>query len=260
MTPLDMKILKIPFGEGGLGKTKDTAKAPDKIEKELKEIYLNENLNQFMFSCEEVKVENSNLSQTHKIIEKKIKNIDGRVVSIGGDHSITYSAFKGSQKSGLIVFDAHPDLMTGTQTPSHEDYLRKLIEEGYLNPEDVVLAGLRNIHGQEYEFLKENNIKHFTAKHIHKNGIANICDSLMETARKWDNFYISVDIDVLDPAFAPATVHAEPAGLSTRDLLYIIQRLKFLNKSFDADLVEVSPSMDVNSMTSRVAAKIISEF
>lgn len=251
-----MKLIKAPFGDGGLGKTKDTTLAPDAVENELKEIYLSENLRAIQPEVEELDIKDSNIKENLQVIENKVS--DNSVV-IGGDHSITYSSFRGSGKKGLIVFDAHPDLMEGTDTPSHEDYLRALVEEESLPAERIILVGVRNLHHNELEYLSKKGIKYFTAKKIYETGISNICDEVMASAKDWEDYYISVDIDVLDPAFAPGTNHPEPAGLSTRELLYFIQRLRFLRKNYSADVVEVSPSIDTNNITSRAAARIIAE-
>ena len=81
----------------------------------------------------------------------------------------------------------------------------------------------------------------------------------MSIAKEWDAMYISIDIDVLDPAFAPGTGYCEPGGLSTRELLYMIQRLKWLKNYEIADIVEIAADKDINNMTICAAAKIVRE-
>ena len=73
-----------------------------------------------------------------------MQNYDGDVF-LGGDHSITYSLFKSlkSNNKGLIIFDAHVDLDNYTETPTHEDFLRKLIDENHLNPNNLIIHGNR---------------------------------------------------------------------------------------------------------------------
>ncbi|MFW6450344.1 MAG: arginase family protein [Nanoarchaeota archaeon] len=251
-----MKIVKVPYGKGGLGKTEGTEKGPEKILEELEKIYINENEKEISYETSTIEIKET-LSKTHKIIQ----DYKGSGIFIGGDHSLTYSAFRGfkHENTGLIVFDAHPDLMEGTDIPTHEDYLRKLIQEGHVNPENVILVGLRNIHPHEKEYMQQNKINYFTCKSIYKNGIHNIADNVMAKAKSWSQIYISIDIDVLDPSVAPGTVHSEPGGISLRELLYFLQRLRFLKKIYSADVVEVCPQIDVNNITSRAAAKIIGE-
>jgi len=96
-------------------------------------------------------------------------------------------------------------------------------------------------------------------KEIAIEGKREVCESIMSVAREWDGSYLSIDIDALDPAYAPGTGHSEPGGLTTRQLIYFIQRLKILKNLNAADIVEVNPKKDVNDMTSKVAAKLIAE-
>ncbi|MFW6013670.1 MAG: arginase family protein [Candidatus Nanoarchaeia archaeon] len=256
-----MKLIKAPFGSGGLGKTKKTAQSPDKIIAEIEEIYSAEDFNNRKYYVQEIECFEDNIGNSHSNIYEKIRNEKERFVLIGGDHSITYPSIKGFAKpnTALVVFDAHADLMDYTDQASHEDYLRKLIDEKLIAPENIILIGLRNIHQIELDYLNETGIKYFTSKRIYLNGIENICDTVMSKLKKKDNFYVSIDIDVLDPAFAPGTNHIEPGGITTRELLYFIQRLKFLKKPFFGDVVEVDTSKDINNLTTRTAAKIIKE-
>ena len=90
-------------------------------------------------------------------------------------------------------------------------------------------------------------------------GMHETADAVMSVMRKFDAVYVSVDIDVLDPAFAPGTGYIEPGGMTTRELLYFIQRLKNLRNIMMWDLVEVNPEKDVNELTVMAAAKILVE-
>ena len=256
-----MKLIKVPFGSGGLGKTKGTTNAPDKIISELEELYSAEDFSNRDYSVENIQCVEENVGNTHSNIYETIKNEKERFLLIGGDHSITYPSIKAFAKpnTALVIFDAHADLMDYTDQASHEDYLRKLIDENFISPSEVILIGARNIHKIELDFLNEKEVKYFTSHQIYLNGIENICDGVMSTLKKKENFYISVDIDVLEPAYAPATNHSEPGGITTRELIYFIQRLKFLNKPFCGDVVEVDPSKDINNLTTRTAAKVIKE-
>ena len=96
-------------------------------------------------------------------------------------------------------------------------------------------------------------------KEIMANGIHDVSDSFMSVAKDFSDLYISIDIDVLDPAFAPGTGYIEPGGLSTRELLFFLQRLKRLKNLRAYDLVEINPAKDINDMTSKVGAKILVE-
>ena len=71
----------------------------------------------------------------------------------------------------------------------------------------------------------------------------------METARQWPALYISIDIDAVDPAFAPGTGYIEPAGLTSRELIYLVQRFKLLKNLKMVDLVEINPEKDFTTKT-----------
>ncbi|MBM3708787.1 MAG: arginase family protein, partial [Actinobacteria bacterium] len=225
-----MKIIKIPFSGANLGRNEGCEKAPEEIVKALNKVYLGENFKSADFDIDLVKVDKSNIDTSLEKIYKKAKDIKTGIF-IGGDHSITYSCFKAfsekSNKPGLIVFDAHADSEVTTKSVTHEDFIRKLIEDKILKPENLILVGLRNFTNKEISFLIQNKIKFFDMKKIFED-LENVCDTIMELARNFDSLYISIDIDVVDPSAAPGTGCLEPAGLSARELVYFIQRLKLL--------------------------------
>ena len=238
-----MKIIKIPYSEG-TDVNKGTEKAPDEIIKQLNECWSNEN-----FQDNKYEVIDSNLKELH----------DGEIY-IGGDHSISYYVFKKFFKNnaGILIFDAHPDLFQHFDKPMQTDWLYFLIKEKLIKPENIILVGIRNSDMKEISFLKDYKIKYFSMRSLFNN-LQNSCDAIMELARSFSDLYISIDVDVLDPAFAPGTGYLEPGGLSTRELLYLLQRIKLLKNIRKYDLVEVNPEKDFNLVTCKTAAKIIKE-
>ena len=258
-----MQIFKIPLNAGALDKKKGLEKAPDKITEHLKDFYLTEKGMLPLFDVKEIRVDNNNLEQSHASIQKEIEKINAYSILIGGDHSITYPSFKAFAKnnpgSGMIIFDAHPDVQEKHEPPTHEDYLRVLIEKGILDKNNVILVGIRNTSKEEKKFIDEHKIKNYSMREISFESLREIADSIMSVARHWEKIYISIDIDVLDPSFAPGTGYQEPGGMSTRDLIYFIQRLKMLRNLGMADVVEVNPDKDINDITSKTSAKIVVE-
>lgn len=257
-----MRLIKIPFSKGSLGRSEGCKLGPDKIVKLVEEFWFSEDKALPMFDIDEINVDNNNLSLTHDNIFKKISEIKTNFIALGGDHSITYSIFKAFAQQfnnpGIIVFDAHPDLMPPNNL-DHETYLRKLIEDGIVKKENVVLVALRNWDDEEYKYIQGNRLKVYPMKNISMEGLTNICDAVMSVAKEWDALYLSLDIDSVDPAFAPGTGYIEPAGLTSRELLYFIHRIKLLKNLKAIDIVEVNPEKDLNNMTSRLAAKLCVE-
>jgi len=258
-----MKIIKVPSTSGALSKKQGLEKGPDAIVKELKNFYLKENGILPFFEIEEIKVDNSNTEVTNKKIFENVKELMVPAIMLGGDHSITYPSFNAFAKNcsnpGLIVFDAHLDCENNFSPPTHEDYLRVLIEEGTLKKENVLVVGVRNMHSNEMEFAKKNKLKIYDMKELSSEGKNEISDAIMTVAKNFDALYISVDIDVLDPVFAPGTGYIEPGGMTTRELIYFIQRLKNLKNIKMWDLVEVNPERDINNITAIIAAKLVIE-
>lgn len=257
-----MKLLKIPFSKGSLGKSEGCKLAPDKIANLVEEFWFSEDKALPMFDIENVDIDQNNLTLTHNNIFKKISEIKTNFIALGGDHSITYSTFKAFAQNfnnpGIIIFDAHPDLMP-PKNLDHETYLRKLIEDNIVKKENIILIALRNWDDEEYKYIQDNRIKIYPMKNISMEGIQNICDGLMSVAKDWDALYLSIDIDAVDPAFAPGTGYTEPAGLTSRELLYLIHRIKLLKNLKAIDIVEVNPEKDINDMTCRLGAKLCVE-
>ena len=240
-----MKIVKIPYSDG-TDVNKGTEKAPDEIIKQLNECWSNENF----------------LDNKYEVINSDINELKEGDVFIGGDHTISYyifkKFFKDKKNPGIIIFDAHPDLFQHFNEPMQTDWLYFLVKEKIVKPENIILVGIRNPDMKEISFLKDYKIKYFTCRQLFNN-IEDHCDVIMELVQGFSDVYVSIDIDVLDPAFAPGTGYIEPTGLSTRELIYLIQRIKLLKNIRKYDLVEVNPDKDVNLMTCKAAAKIIKE-
>ncbi|MFH1455870.1 MAG: arginase family protein [archaeon] len=252
-------IVKIKSSQGAMHK-QGSDEAPDKIVECLKQIYANENGWIINEEIKEIEINKNNIEETNDNIEQFSEKHDA--IFLGGDHSITYPLFKGFAKrnknAGLVIFDAHPDCVNNFTPPTHEDFVKVLVAEGIVQPQNIILVGLRNWHRKEIEFLKEKKIKYFTMKQLF-NDLNEVGSSIMELAREFESLYLSIDIDVIDPAFAPGTGHCEPGGLTSREFLSFIQRFKLLKNLKSVDIVEVNPSKDVNDMTSKLAAKIINE-
>jgi len=262
-----MFIVKVP-GINGLGKTKGCEKAPNLVLEALNEIHSTEHgkpINSRLLDLEEIHLDNSDLELSNNLIYKnsfKMFESQPKTIFIGGDHSISYSitrAFLDScQNSGkescLIVFDAHADCMKPMKEPTHEEWLRKIIEDGF-PVQNILLVGVRNLWKDEITFLKEKNIKIISMNQLTEN-LPEICDTIMEFSGG-KNLYVSVDIDVIDPAFAPGTGYREPGGLSSRDFIYLIQRINKIKNLKGIDIVEINPEKDRDNLTVKLGAKIL---
>src|SRR3989344_2544440 len=271
-----MLIVKVPF-INGLGKTKGCELAGEAVLNALSEIHSNEQgkiIDVRLLDVEEIKVDNNNVEESTKdIYNSALEIVDkgDKTIFLGGDHSISYSTVKAffdtvkreGKEPCLVIFDAHVDLMPPMSEPTHEEWLRALIEYGF-PAENILIIGARNLYKSEIEYMNKKKIKTITMNQIAEVGIHEMCDSIMEFAQGKDKeLYLSIDIDALDPAYAPATGYNEPGGLTTREFLYILQRINKLKNLRIIDIVEINEKKDKESfhgVTVRLGAKILSEF
>ena len=256
-----MLVIKIKSSQGGLGKADGAELAPDKVEEQLKDLFASEDGKVHEFEFDSVEVVNSNIEETNSAIYSKAKKVE-KVIFLGGDHSITYPLVKAFSEKfsncGIVIFDAHPDAENDFMPPSQEDLLPAMVNQNLIKKENIILVGTRNWDKNEIEFLKENGIRYFNMKKI-SNGFKEVAEELVELSKKIENLYISIDIDVLDPAFAPGTGYCEPGGLTTRQLLYLLGKLKEVGNIRAVDIMEINPKKDVNDMTSKIGAKLLVE-
>lgn len=260
-----MQIIRIGL-INGLGKTKGCEKAPVKVLESLKELGSNEKGNLVEFdklNLEEIHVDLNDIREASHLIFENSKEAfekNFKTFFIGGDHSISYSTGKAFNKTQanplLIVFDAHADCIEADKEPTNEEWLRKLVDEGFPGSR-IILISARVLLEEEIEFIKENNILWIKMDVL--NELEEICDMIMERARKASGFYVSIDIDCVDPAFAPGTASLAPGGLSSRELIYFLKRLSIMNNFRGADIVEINPDKDFNDITVKLGAKLLAE-
>lgn len=200
-----------------------------------------------------------------KRVEELLKN--PFAIVLGGDHSVTIPVFYAFSETvpgplGYLHLDAHLDLMPTFEgrTWSHACTARRVLEAASISPEHTVFVGIRSWLDEEIAFLRDNpEIQVLTASTIAEGDMTSLVTSTLAPLRNAASVYVTVDIDVLDPAFAPGTGTPEAGGLSTRDLLRIL-RLAFEHLPIRAlDVVEVSPPLDHSDITSFAAVKLLYE-
>ncbi|MEM2104901.1 MAG: agmatinase [Candidatus Bathyarchaeia archaeon] len=182
-------------------------------------------------------------------------------VAIGGEHTITFGIVAGlgskAQKTALVSFDAHLDLRNkfmGLEL-SHTTFMRRINEE--IKPAKIFEIGTRAVCKEELAYAKKAKIEFFTTQQIRKEGSERITEKLREKLAKYKNIYITVDMDVLDPACAPAVQNPEPEGIGTHTLLDILGDLCD-RRVIGFDVVEVAPNYD-QGVSAIQAAKVIFE-
>ena len=192
-----------------------------------------------------------------QVVEKitsELKKQNKQLIILGGEHLITLASYLTFPKeTGFVVFDAHYDLREqyADTKLSHAAYLRRIVEKR--GAENIVHVGARAYVKEELAFLQEHNIRTISDKEIRDGNSAKLLKDITST---FDSLYLSIDLDVLDPAFAPGVGNPEAVGISSRelyDLVTILQNKKIVA----ADIVELNPTYD-NGSTASMAAKMIS--
>ena len=193
-------------------------------------------------------------SDTMTLIQDSISTLlnDGLApIALGGDHSITYPIVKAFARKfpelSILHFDAHPDVYDEFQGNrySHACPFARIMEEKLVKR--LVQVGIRTATTHQREQIKRFGLEVVEMRDW-KHGLAFEFDSPV---------YISFDVDALDPAFAPGVSHREPGGLSTRQAIDLIQRIK--GRIVGADIVEFNPRMDPLHVTGTVCAKLLKE-
>jgi agmatinase len=201
---------------------------------------------------------------TLDMVQAVIKDIveAGKVpVMIGGEHTITLGAMKGlgakASEAAIVSFDAHLDLrneFSGLRL-SHTTFMRRISEEA--KPAKICEVGTRAVCKEELAYAKKANIEFFTAQQIRKEGPEKIVEKLKERLAEFNSLYISVDMDILDPAYAPAVQNPEADGIATNTLLDILCPICD-KRTLGFDVLEVAPNYD-QGISAVQAAKVIFE-
>ncbi|WP_107728143.1 agmatinase [Desmospora activa] len=188
---------------------------------------------------------------------EKVMDRKKRPIGIGGEHLVTWPAVREVHKHhprlAVIHLDAHADLRTDYEGEiySHATPLRKIAQ--LLGAENVYQFGIRSGTREEFQYAQREGI-HFHPYHV--------LQPLKEALPQLDGrpVYVTVDIDVLDPAFAPGTGTPEPGGITSTELLASIHAIAQSGVHVvGADLVEVAPAYDPSDQTPVVAAKVLRE-
>ena len=200
---------------------------------------------------------NVNREELYRIVFHLVSNNKIPIV-IGGDHSITTIILQAIGDSigkiGLLYFDAHPDFVSSTT-----DYYGSVLTDSseWIDFNESLLIGTRSAETEELENAQRSEIEIVTPLDINEKGISKIMDkvkSKYNSRRK----YMSIDLDCLDPAYAPGVSVPSAGGISSIDLITLIKQAVSLG-IVGMDIVELSPDFDVNNMTSLLTSRILLE-
>jgi agmatinase/guanidinopropionase len=206
---------------------------------------------------------------TQQAIEREVVAILAagvRVISLGGDHSISLPLLRAHALHhgplAVVHFDAHPDTWEaefGEQKYSHGTPFRRAIEEGLIDTSAYLQVGIRGPTGspQDYNDALRLGARMMTLDEVLERGVAAVVAEI-RTRAGGRKTYLTLDIDAADPAFAPGTGTPEVGGLTSHQLLQLVRGLAGLNL-IGADVVEVCPPFDHAQITAILAANLVFE-
>jgi agmatinase len=180
-------------------------------------------------------------------------------IFIGGDHSLTTEAIKGisnaiGSRLALLYFDAHPDFVS-----SSRNYYGSVLTDSAqsLDFKSSMLIGTRAAEPEELVNASIEGVQIINPLDIAELGVRTVAEKIVERTKN-SRIYISIDLDCLDPSFAPGVSVPSPGGLSSIDLIYLLNR-SLAGNVVGLDIVELCPDFDFNGTTASVAARILSE-
>ncbi|MCD6537541.1 agmatinase [Candidatus Bathyarchaeota archaeon] len=194
-----------------------------------------------------------------ELVTREIIEAGKTPVLIGGEHTLTIGSVKAIDKPfKLLCFDAHLDLRDEylDMKFSHATVIRRICETNK-NLEEVIIVGARAACKEEIEYAKKKGVHIIPSREILDGSIRDSSSKVNRLLGDAKALYLSLDMDVLDPAFAPAVQTPEPEGISTHQLLNMISEID-MDRLVAFDITEMAPPYDFGA-TSAVAAKIIFE-
>ena len=183
-------------------------------------------------------------------VSRHIQNGD-KLICLGGDHSVSYPIIaahaENYQPIHILHLDAHADLYENFDNNpySHASPFARLMETGKIS--SLTQVGIRTLNTHQREQAKKYGVNIIEMKDFNFSFVEKLSSPL----------YITLDLDVLDPAYAPGISHHEPGGLNTRQLITIIHSIHV--PIIGADIVEYNPARDINNITAMVAYKLFKE-
>ena len=193
-----------------------------------------------------------------ELVTKDLLDAKKLPVTIGGEHTVTLGVMRSiGENVALVSFDAHLDLRNEYMdlTTSHTTFMRRINEQ--INPRKILEIGTRAVCKEELDYATKSDVQFLTVQQIRRNGVEETTRKIGALLANCEKIYLTVDMDVLDPAFAPAVQNPEPDGLDCPLFLDLLNKVCD-HRIVAFDLVEVAPDYD-RGMTAIQAAKTIFE-
>jgi agmatinase len=269
MKDVDIVVIGVPDESKSHAKRRGTSRAPDVLRNASNESEFFERGGKLIPTCpmrgtfDRKWIFDAGNIQNKQKLRQMVSDIASRgklPIMIGGDHSLTTEAIQAVSKAikkklSLLYFDAHPDFVSSTR-----NYYGSVLTDSTqsLNFRKSMLVGTRAAEPEELENAKTANLKIVNPLDVAELGVKRVAQ-MIRTRTGGSKVYISVDLDCVDPAFAPGVSVPSPGGLSSIDLIYLLNKALRAGNVVGIDIVELAPDYDINDMTAMLAARIMSE-
>lgn len=202
--------------------------------------------------------ESEDVSEVLDQVEHVTRRIlsDGKIpILLGGEHSATVGAVRNLKDTLMVIIDAHSDFRESYMGNKYNHACVTKRALGILGPDSIISIGIRSTSKEEYESPQKNQVRFISANEVRKSGIDSVIEEIR--SRNASRIYFSIDMDGIDPAYAPGVGTPEPYGLSDVQVRKILNA--FSKKIIGMDIVEITPMYD-NGNTAMLGAKLIQDF
>lgn len=261
----DFVILGVPDESASKSKRRGCDKAPDEIRDASRRDIFERADDEFMLP--KIHKTKNRIFDAGNIQKKKVSEfIESLVrerkipITLGGDHSITSEILKGlnkiDEKICVVYFDAHPDFF-GDKKSGYESIVCDMGKFENIDFSSSIEIGVRDPVPSELEKLRVQKKLHtLSPLDVLELGIKKTINEIKRCVDK--NIYISIDMDVVDPAFAPGVSNPIPGGLTSSQLIHLVKATSELG-IIGIDIMEVNPSFDTHNTTSHIASRVVIE-
>jgi agmatinase len=265
----DVVILGVPDESKSHAKRKGTSRAPDVLRIASNESEFFERGGKIIPTCpmrgtfDHKHIFDAGNAHNQKDLSRFVHELVSRgalPILFGGDHSLTTEALRGASTAAksrlsILYFDAHPDFVSSVR-----NYYGSVLTDsaGCLDFRKSMLIGTRSAEPEELVNAEKEGLQIINPLDIVELGVVKVASMISERTNG-SKIYISIDLDCLDPAFAPGVSVPSPGGLSSMDLIFLLSKIVSSGDIVGIDIVELSPDFDVGGMTASIAARILSE-
>jgi len=196
-----------------------------------------------------------------KASTERIRNAGDIAFNLGGAHTLTLGTIRALAKTegefALVYIDAHPDLMP-RQEIDYGSTLYHALKDGLLKPENIFFLGVRQIESEELETISAKSIASYSADDFHDVGTGSVTKSLLEQIGN-KPVLLSIDLDGIDPVFAPGVTTPYPLGMLPAQALALSRAVCANTNVVTAEIVELSPMRDIEERTAKLAGAMLIE-